>query len=138
LLSGIGPQRELEAVGVPCLLDQPHIGKHLKDHLHIPLYFPAPGLAVTMNEVALSMGPTALRGPGGPLPADPADDVGLSAELQAVKQEAERRLTEWETTGQGLISSSMYDAVVFYSTGLGDQHSHDAQISCFVTGGNDD
>ena len=30
LLSGIGPRAELEAVGVPCLLDQPHVGKHLR------------------------------------------------------------------------------------------------------------
>jgi len=98
LLSGIGPRPELEAVGVPCLLDQPHVGKHLKDHLLVPLLFPAPGLGVTMNEIALSMGPAALRGPGGPLPADPADDANLPADLQALKQEAERRITEWETT----------------------------------------
>ena len=38
-----------------------------------------------MNEVALSMGPEALRGPGGPLPADPADDAKLPAELQSMK-----------------------------------------------------
>jgi choline dehydrogenase len=138
LLSGIGPRRDLEAIGVPCLLDSPHVGKQLKDHLHVPLFFPAPGVGVTMNEVALSMGPAALRAPGGPLPADPADDVNLPAELQAMKQEAVRRITEWETTGQGLIASSLYDAVVFYSTGLGDRHSHDAQIACFVTGCNDD
>jgi choline dehydrogenase len=104
----------------------------------VPLFFPAPGIGVTMNEVALSLGPDALRGPGGPLPADPADDATLPAELQALKQEAERRITEWETTGRGLPASSLYDAVVFCSTGLGDQHSHDTQIACFVTGGNDD
>src|SRR5262249_35221122 len=38
MLSGIGPRRELEAAGVVCVLDQPHVGKHLKDHLHLPLY----------------------------------------------------------------------------------------------------
>ena len=36
-----------------------------------------------------------------------------------LKQEAERRLTEWATTGCGLISSSLYDASAWYSTGLG-------------------
>jgi choline dehydrogenase-like flavoprotein len=138
LLSGIGPRRELEAVGVPCVVDAPHVGKHLKDHLMVPLFFPAPGVGVTMHEVALSMGPAALRGPGGPLPADPGDDVTLSAELQTMKQEAEQRLTEWETTGRGLLASSLADAVAFYSTGLGDTHSHDAEIICFITGGNDD
>jgi choline dehydrogenase-like flavoprotein len=75
LLSGIGPRAELEAAGIPCLLDQPHVGKHLKDHLDVPLFFPAPGVGVSMNEVALSMGPSALRGPDGPLPVDPAGDA---------------------------------------------------------------
>ena len=84
------------------------------------------------------MGPAALRGPGGPLPADPGDDANLSAELQAMKQEAERRLTEWETTGRGLIASSLADAVAFFSTGLGDTHSHDAEILTFFMAGNDD
>ena len=138
LLSGIGPRPQLEGVGVHCLLDQPHVGKHLKDHLDVPLFFPAPGAGVSMNEVALSMGPEALRGPGGPLPADPADDAKLPAELQSMKQEAERRITEWKTTGQGLIASSLVDAVAFCSTGLGDTHSHDTEIICFATGGNDD
>jgi GMC oxidoreductase len=33
LLSGVGPRRELETIGVPCLVDAPHVGKHLKDHI---------------------------------------------------------------------------------------------------------
>src|SRR5438093_118882 len=33
LLSGIGPRRELEMIGVPSLVDSPHVGKHLKDHI---------------------------------------------------------------------------------------------------------
>ena len=44
LLSGIGPKSELEAVGVACRLDSPHVGKHLKDHLYLGLVFPAPGV----------------------------------------------------------------------------------------------
>ena len=138
LLSGIGPRTELEAAGVPCLLDSPHVGKHLQDHLMVPLFFPAPALGVTLNEIALSMGPAALRGPGGPLPADPADDTNLPTDLQAMKQEAERRITEWETTGQGLAASSLVDAVAFYSTGLGDTHSHDVEIFTFVTAGDEE
>ena len=74
LLSGIGPKDELEAAGVPCRLDLPEVGKHLKDHLQVALFFPAPGVGVSMSEVAISMGPDALRAPAGPLPADPADD----------------------------------------------------------------
>ncbi|SDR60136.1 choline dehydrogenase [Rhizobiales bacterium GAS113] len=138
LLSGIGPRAELEAVGVPCVLNSPHVGKHLKDHIHIPLFFPAPGVGLSMTEVAISMGPDVLRGPDGPLPVDPAADANLSAELKGLKEEAERRLMEWQTTGRGLISSSLYDAVAFCSTGLGDAHSHDAQIALFVVGGNID
>jgi choline dehydrogenase len=138
LLSGVGPRKELEGAGVPCLLDSPHVGKHLQDHLMVPLFFPAPGLGVTLNEIALSMGPAALRGPGGPLPPDPADDANLSPDLQAMKQEAERRITEWETAGQSLVSSSLVDAVAFYSTGLGSTHSHDVEIFTFVTAGDDE
>ena len=95
LLSGIGLRQELEAVGISCRHDSPHVGKHLKDHLMLPLYFPAPGSGVTVDEIMLSSGPDALRGPGGPLPADPADDANLSPQQQALKQEAERRLAEW-------------------------------------------
>lgn len=138
MLSGIGPRHELDAAGITCVLDQPHVGKHLKDHIQIPLMFPAPGVGVPAHEIALSLGPAAFRGPGGRLPADPADDVNLTDEQAALKQEAERRLTEWETTGKGIPATSLYDAVTFCSTSLGDAHSHDTQIGCFVTNGDDD
>lgn len=134
LLSGIGPATELAEVGVECVLDNPHVGKHLKDHLHVPLAFPAPGVALTMTEIAISLGPDALRAPAGPLPADPADDADLPPELAGLKAEAERRVTEWATTGKGLASSSFYDAVAFFSTGLGDPHTHDAQIGLLACG----
>jgi choline dehydrogenase len=138
LLSGIGPKSELEAVGVACRLDAPEVGKHLKDHLQVGLLFPAPGAGISMLQMGLSMGPDALRAPAGPLPADPADDVNLPAELGAVKAEAERRLIEWFTTGSSLVSSSLYDACAWYSTGLGDLHTHDAQLGLFACGYNRD
>ena len=138
MLSGIGPRQELEAHGIGCLVDAPDVGKHLKDHTMCSLVYPAPGIGVSMNEIGLAMGPDALRGPAGPLPVDPADDARLPPELRALKTEAERRLSEWQTTGRGLAASSLVDAVVFCSTGLGDPHSHDLEIMCFVTGGNDD
>ena len=138
LLSGIGPQAELAAVGVECRLDSPHVGKHLKDHLQVPLMFPAAGAGVSMTDVGIAMGPDALREPAGPLPADPADDAALPLELQALKDEAVRRVTEWATTGHGLVSSSLYDASAWYSTGLGDAHTHDAQIGLFTCGYNSD
>ena len=138
MLSGIGPKRELEGAGVPCQLDAPDVGKHLKDHLQVGLFFPAPGAGISMTQMGLSMGPDALRAPAGPLPADPADDADLPEELQAIKAEAERRLTEWATTGQGLVSSSLYEACAWFSTGLGDHHTHDAQVGFFICGYNDD
>ena len=136
LLSGIGPRAELESVGIACQVDSPHVGKHLKDHLQLGLFFPAPGVGVSMNEVGMSFGAAALRAPAGPLPADPRDDAQLPPELQMLKQEADRRFYEWATTGCGLISSSLYDASAWFSTGLGDLHTHDGQIACFPCGYN--
>lgn len=138
LLSGIGPRRELEAADVRCRHDLPAVGKHLKDHLHCALFFPAPGIGVPITEVAISVGPDALRAPAGPLPADPAGDPGLTGELAALKAEAERRLGEWQETGSSLVSSSLVDAIAFYSTGLGDPHSHDAQITFIPCGYDED
>jgi choline dehydrogenase-like flavoprotein len=62
----------------------------------------------------------------------------MPPELQALKQEAERRLIDWATTGHGLVSSSLYDACAWFSTGLGEPHTHDAQIAFFACGYNDD
>ncbi|HEV7758534.1 MAG TPA: GMC family oxidoreductase N-terminal domain-containing protein [Acidimicrobiales bacterium] len=138
LLSGIGPRGELEAVGVPCRVDAPDVGKHLKDHLQVGLLYDAPGTGISMGQMGVSMGPDALRAPAGPLPADPADDAGLPDELLGLKAEAERRITEWATTGHGLVSSSLYEASAWFSTGLGDDHTHDAQIALFICGYNDD
>jgi choline dehydrogenase-like flavoprotein len=84
-----------------------------------------------MSEVAISMGPDALRQPAGPLPADRTQDANLSGELRALYDESQRRYVEWATTGRGVIASSLYDASCWFSTGLGDLHSHDAQISFF-------
>lgn len=134
LLSGVGARDELADVGVDCVVDLPDVGRHLKDHLHTPLMFAADGIGETMTEVAMSLGPDALRAPAGPLPADPADDVDLPEALAGLKAEAERRIGEWFTTGRGLASSSLYDAVAFFSTGLGDEHTHDAQIGFLATG----
>jgi len=47
-------------------------------------------------------------------------------------------LTEWATTGRGLVSSSLYEACAWFSTGLGDHHTHDAQVALFACGYNRD
>jgi choline dehydrogenase len=138
LLSGIGSRDQLEAKSVRCLVDSPHVGRHLKDHILVPLFFSAPGVGVSMKEVGISLGPAVLRHPAGPLPADPRDDDKMPAELQALKRESERRFAEWQTKGFGLIASSLYDAAAWFSTGHGDPHSHDAQIACIPCGYNPD
>ncbi len=136
MLSGIGPRCELEAAEVVCRHELPEVGKHLKDHPFVSMPFHAPGLGVPLNEIGLSMGPDVLRGPDGPLPVDPADDIHLGSELADLKAEAQRRLDEWEATGSSLAASSWNDASAFFSTGLGARYSHDAQIS-FMPGGVD-
>jgi choline dehydrogenase len=133
MLSGIGSRRELEAVGIECKLDNPHVGKHLKDHYQVPMAFPAPGIGVPLAELGLSAGPDALRGPNGPLPEDPADDDNLTAEQEEIKKEAQRRLDEWVEHGTGYAASSIYDGISFFSTGLGDKHTHDGQIGFVPT-----
>ncbi len=138
MLSGIGPREQLETLGIACRLDAPEVGQHLKDHLQLGLMFHAPGLGVSMASMGIAMGPDALRAPAGPLPADPADDASLPAQLSGLKAEAERQLAEWFTTGRGLVSSSLYDASAWLSTGLGDPHTHDAQIALFACGYNAD
>jgi choline dehydrogenase len=138
MLSGIGPREHLESLGISCHLDAPEVGAHLKDHLQLGLMFSAPGLGVSMAAMGVAMGPDALRAPAGPLPADPADDEALPPELAGLKAEAERQVGEWFTTGSGLVSSSLYDASAWLSTGLGDPHTHDAQIGLFACGYNTD
>ncbi len=128
MVSGIGDSVELAAVGVETVHDLPAVGKHLKDHLHAGLHYEAEGVGEPMATVAVGLGPDALRAPAGPLPADPADDANLPPELAGLKAEAERQLTEWATTGNGIPSSSLYDAVAFLSSGLGDDHTHDIQV----------
>jgi choline dehydrogenase len=137
MLSGVGPRAELEAAGMTCRLDAPDVGKHLKDHLQVGLLYQAPGNGVSMTAMGLAMGPDALRAPAGPLPADPAGDADLPPELRAIRDEAERQVAEWATTGRGLAASSLYDASAWCSTGLDDDHTHDLQLAVFVCGYND-
>ncbi len=66
LLSGIGPSAELAEVGIDCRVDLPDVGKHLKDHLHTPMVFPAPGIGLPMTEVAVAR---SARTPCAPPPA---------------------------------------------------------------------
>jgi choline dehydrogenase len=55
-----------------------------------------------------------------------------------LKQAAEQRLAEWQAGGRGLGASSLADAAVFCSSGLGDAGRHDIEIIFFLTGGNEE
>ncbi|KFM77710.1 Glucose dehydrogenase [acceptor], partial [Stegodyphus mimosarum] len=39
LLSGIGPRKHLRDFGIPVISDLPGVGRNLRDHLNVPLYF---------------------------------------------------------------------------------------------------
>jgi len=39
MLSGVGPAQLLGALGIPVVLDQPHVGQNLQDHALVPLVF---------------------------------------------------------------------------------------------------
>jgi len=103
LRSGVGPRAELEALGVECLVDSPHVGKHLKDHLYLAIPF----------ECACS---TAF----GPLAAS----LGLVEEDKSLFE-------AYLATGKGFPATSLYEASLFYSTGTRPEkgHTHDGQIS---------
>jgi choline dehydrogenase-like flavoprotein len=59
LRSGIGPADELDALGIPVVLDAPGVGKNLHDHLLSPVIFtterpvgpPQPGVSVTQSHL---------------------------------------------------------------------------------------
>ena len=72
------------------------------------------------------------------MPADPAEDANLPPELLELKQAAEVRFAEWQASGRGLGASSLADAAVFCSSGLGDAGRHDIEIIFFLTGTNED
>lgn len=42
LLSGVGPADELRALGIPVVLDQPHVGRNLENHPGVNLQYTAP------------------------------------------------------------------------------------------------
>jgi len=110
LLSGIGPKAELAAAGIECLVDSPHVGKHLKDHLYLPIAF-AMAASTPLGALAASLGML--------------DD--------------KTEFKKYQSTGEGIPATSLYDASVFYNTGVSAKHAHthDAQISFIASCYND-
>jgi len=134
LLSGVGPRVELQKHGISCVVDLDSVGRGLKDHPNIFMLYQAPGIGLAMNEVVPCLGPDALRAPIGPLPKDPNDDSSMANELKELKKMSEDLVAKWEQTGDTWGSSSLGDALLFYSTGLGDTHTQDCQITMIAAG----
>jgi len=143
-LSGIGPKALLSSCGIECIADAPHVGKGLKDHLLVLMVYSAPGIGVSMMSAGPALGPDALRQnptqvfDKGPLPADPSQDDQLPDELKQLKSLAEQLVGEYMKTGTGIPASTLYDASAFYSSGLGDHHTHDVQVSMMCSSFNRD
>src|SRR6266545_7655325 len=49
LLSGVGPGGQLQALGIPLVLDKPGVGENLQDHLQLRLIYKVSGVT-TLNE----------------------------------------------------------------------------------------
>jgi choline dehydrogenase len=54
MLSGIGPGRHLQQIGVPVLIDRPSVGQNLQDHLQFRLIYKA-SKAITTNDALRSL-----------------------------------------------------------------------------------
>lgn len=103
LRSGVGPRAELEALGVDCIVDSPHVGKHMKDHLNLVLAL----------ECASST------------------PLGVLAASLGLVEEDKSLLEEYMATGKGLPATGLYEASAFFNTGTRPEkaHTHDAQVS---------
>ena len=112
--SGIGPKDELVKHQIECVVDNPHVGKNLEDHVFAPILINCkPGKEKELNAVNRA---SAENMPG-----------ALSA------------LSDWATKGEGHLASSAYDASYFFKTGLNpDLDFPDGQIGLFVSPGNKD
>lgn len=131
LRSGIGPANE---IGDRCLIDSPHVGKHLKDHLQAFFQFPASGLGYSVNEVFSALGPDGLRSGG----VIAKSQNSMTWDMHAKETESRNQLEKLTRDGEGLASSSLYDGIAFYNTGYGHLHSHDAKIAIIACGYNAD
>jgi choline dehydrogenase len=93
LLSGIGPANELEALGIPCLMHHPHVGKNLQDHVIIPTIVNAT--------------------------QTPAVDIGTINQHKGKNfPNGLWAMLEWLFFGTGHLASSTYDTTLFYKSGL--------------------
>ena len=67
----------------------------------------------------------------------PAPGIGIST-AEADRSMEPAALAEWAATGRGLASSSLYEACAFFSTGLRDDDTYDAEVGISLAGGDAD
>eukprot|EP00928_Gymnodinium_smaydae_P017466 TRINITY_DN1667_c0_g3_i1.p1 TRINITY_DN1667_c0_g3~~TRINITY_DN1667_c0_g3_i1.p1 ORF type:complete len:586 (-),score=56.95 TRINITY_DN1667_c0_g3_i1:163-1920(-) len=107
MLSGIGPRRHLEDVGIACLHELNGVGDHMQDHLFVPMRYKSA--------------------------KPPGVDIGV---VNSKKAEglpyALHALYRYFVHGDGILTSSSYDATLFFKTGLDPERRWpDAQIGAF-------
>jgi choline dehydrogenase-like flavoprotein len=51
MLSGVGDRKQLEEQGIECVLDQPHVGKNLMDHLMVGIEYESLIPSITKGEI---------------------------------------------------------------------------------------
>ena len=57
LLSGVGPGGQLQALGIPTVLDRPGVGENLQDHLQLRLIYKVTGVDDAERELSLAARP---------------------------------------------------------------------------------
>lgn len=114
MLSGIGPQAELERAGIQCQVDSPSVGQEMEDHIANLIRFGARSSSQRLSGLATT---NAAEGLPGALPS----------------------LLNWAVFGTGLHASPSYDATLFYKTRpFAESHpgyGPDAQIGLFCSPG---
>ena len=113
LLSGIGPAADLKRVGVPLVLDNPHVGRGMQDHLFcaVRVLFPR-GVDVD------AVNPSKVEAPG---------------------LATARNVSSYIWSGTGPLTSSAYDATLFMRSGRHPAaRAADLQVGVFCGPGNSD
>lgn len=135
MLSGIGDRDELDAVGIECEVHLPDVGKHLQDHLMVPMRYSPSYVgyerATRCGKGMLTPAQTAkLRKLKQKLGLKlQSKDIGAITKAKASSMSA---LWHWLVHGSGPLASSAYDAALFCRTGLNEDHKYpDMQIGLF-------
>lgn len=113
MLSGIGPEQELEQVGIKCKVNNPKVGKDMEDHICNFIRFEPKTKGKDLGNV------NSYRAEGIP---------------KSIPQ-----IIKWAINGIGVLSSPCYDATLFYKSDVfkksAPSYGPDAQIGIFCSTG---